>query len=210
MTIYKYILLAGFLFFSLSFCYHCFRVILYGKLKDPSKATGKSLPAVFYAFTVAMSPLKKETAKLHFPTYFAGIFYHMGSFLSYFIVAIYLFHIKISGFLLIVSSIFIATALFCGIALLIKRVIDRKMRYFSNPDDYFSNILVTGFQGLTLTTLFYQAAVPFLFLYSGLLFLYIPAGKLRHVIYFAAARIYLGLFYGKRGTWPSKGKISWE
>jgi hypothetical protein len=38
--------------------------------------------------------------------------------------------------------------------------------------------------------------------------LYIPAGKLRHTVYFFAARYHLGYFFGWRGVWPP-GKVKY-
>ena len=104
----------------------------------------------------------------------------------------------------------LALSCVCGLALLVKRVVTPAMRYFSNPDDYFSNIIATGFVALTAAALRYETAAPALFVYAGVLFLYIPVGKLRHAIYFALARIYLGLFYGRRGVWPRKDKKTWQ
>jgi hypothetical protein len=76
------------------------------------------------------------------------------------------------------------------------------MRRLSNGDDFLSNLLVTVFQILTLFSLWIPGMIPFYFIYSGILFVYIPLGKLRHLLYFFAARFYLGWFYGKRGVWP--------
>jgi hypothetical protein len=42
----------------------------------------------------------------------------------------------------------------------------------------------------------------FYYLTYSLLMLYIPIGKLRHTVYFFAARYHLGYFFGWRGVWP--------
>jgi len=41
---------------------------------------------------------------------------------------------------------------------------------------------------------------------SILLFLYMPLGKLRHAVYYFAARYHLGFFYGWRNVWPNNEK----
>ena len=82
----------------------------------------------------------------------------------------------------------------------------------SNPDDYISNILVTLFQMMTILVLITPALIPsyrhtvlqFYYIITALLLLYGPAGKLRHTVYFFAARYHLGHFYGWRGVWPPR------
>jgi nitrate reductase gamma subunit len=39
---------------------------------------------------------------------------------------------------------------------------------------------------------------------SIILFLYLPFGKLKHAVYYFAARYHLGFFYGWRNTWKPK------
>jgi hypothetical protein len=49
-----------------------------------------------------------------------------------------------------------------------------------------------------------ETFAPYYFICAGLLFLYLPLGKLKHSLYFFAARYHLGFFYGWRGIWPVK------
>jgi hypothetical protein len=46
------------------------------------------------------------------------------------------------------------------------------------------------------------------FIAISLLFLYFPLGKLKHAIYFFAARYQLGFFYGWRGVWPPQNNFT--
>jgi nitrate reductase gamma subunit len=167
-------------------------------------------PAVFYSLTGAMLPWKKETAGLHPVSYMLGIGYHAGIFLSFIWLVLLFFNLRLPGIVATVSAVLLLLSSLCGLALLVKRMATPAMRYFSNPDDYFSNIIAMGFIALTAAALRGESAVPALFVYAGVLFLYIPVGKLRHAIYFALARIYLGLFYGRRGVWPRKDKGTWQ
>ena len=167
-------------------------------------------PAIFYSFTGAMLPWKKETAGLHPVSYALGIGYHAGIFLSFIWLVLLFFNLRLPGTVASVSAVLLALFSLCGLALLVKRVATPAMRYFSNPDDYFSNIIATGFVALTAAALRERGAVPALFVYAGVLFLYIPVGKLRHAVYFALARIYLGLFYGRRGVWPREDRGTWK
>jgi len=52
--------------------------------------------------------------------------------------------------------------------------------------------------------------IPALMLYASAVLFYVPLGKLRHAIYFPLARVYLGLFFGKRGVWGSRKSERWE
>jgi len=167
-------------------------------------------PAVLYSLTGAMLPWKKETARLHAVSYMLGIGYHAGIFLSFIWLALLFLNLSPPAAVASVSAVLLALSSLCGLALLVKRAATPAMRYFSNPDDYFSNIIAAGFVALTAAALRYESAVPALFVYAGVLFLYIPVGKLRHAIYFALARVYLGLFYGRRGVWPRKDKETWQ
>ena len=79
-----------------------------------------------------------------------------------------------------------------------------QMRALSTPDDYISNILVTTFQLATAAALLWWQVLPVYFVLTALLLLYIPVGKLKHAIYFFAARYQLGYFFGRRSVWPPR------
>jgi hypothetical protein len=57
---------------------------------------------------------------------------------------------------------------------------------------------------MTLAALLDGAFAAYYFIFAGVLFLYLPSGKLKHSLYFFAARYHLGFFYGWRGIWPLK------
>ena len=205
MSVYHWILLCGFALFLISALSMFFTVFFKKESDDPSPARGNINSAIIYSFTGAMSPVKKESAYLHIPTYTAGLIFHLGTFFSFFWLIILFFDIQFYKWFDYTSSLLIFTAGICGIGILIKRIVSLKLKSLSNPDDYISNILVTGFQAITALTIILPHILPSLFIYSTLLFLYMPVGKLRHTIYFFTSRIKLGMFYGKRGVWPEKG-----
>ena len=192
-----------------SMVYYAYHTVKASHYTDPSEAKNRILPGVMYSLTVAMSPTKKETAYTHLPTYTAGILYHLGSFLSIFVVALHFFKFQIPEKIAFVGALFLFITSAAGLSILIKRFINKKLRSISNPDDFASNAIVTGFHVITAISLFSLDIHPVLFVYAGLLFLYIPLGKLKHTIFFFLARIQLGLFYGKRGIWPSKRRHQW-
>ncbi|MCD4737110.1 MAG: hypothetical protein K8R53_13785 [Bacteroidales bacterium] len=184
------------------------RLILLGPPKDYSKKRGDIKNAVRYSLTGAMSPLKKESAYLNLPTYTAGLLYHFGTFLSIFIFFLIIFNIPVTGDLLryILAAFLVITGL-CGTGILIKRLIKKNLRALSNPDDYISNILVTVFQFITAALMITGSILPSYYILSSVLLFYLPVGKLKHTVYFFAARYHLGFFYGWRGVWPPKQKM---
>jgi hypothetical protein len=202
MDIYHWILLSGFLIFLISSISIFIKVFSIKGINDFASAKGNIRKAITYSFTGAMSPVKKESAYLHLPTYTVGMIFHIGTFLSFFCLFFLFLNIHINNWFSYASSIVIIAASVCGIAVFIKRIVKIKLRNLSNPDDYFSNLLVTGFQIITAITILWHSMIPVLFIYSSLLFIYIPIGKLRHVIYFFSSRIFLGIYYGRRGVWP--------
>ncbi len=204
MSIPAWFLSGCFVIFAAASVFILGQVVRTAKTGDFAAPKGKALPAVFYSLTGAMSPLKKESAYLHLPTYIMGILYHLGIFFSFFWLVMQFFQIGLP------QPMVYGSAALCGIIILIKRMVNPKLRYFSCPDDYFSNVLVSGFLALNAASLLYNLMIPVLFTYSGILFLYIPLGKLRHAIYFVTTRIYLGLFYGRRGVWPVDRRKSWQ
>jgi len=188
----------------ISLSYHFFRVIRLGNPKEFSKKMGNTGTAVRYAFTGAMNPMKKESAFLHIPTYTAGIIYHLGTFFAIGLFMLFLFRIEPLGIARDIMMLFLLISGLSGMGIWIKRITLRKMRVLSNPDDFISNFLVTIFHFMTALTLFNVRFFPLYFIIAGILLLYLPLGKLKHVVYFFAARYHLGFFYGWRGVWPPK------
>jgi hypothetical protein len=201
-----YILLT---YFSLAICllsclYHAIKLISLGKPVDYSQKKGNIGKATRYAFTGAMSPVKKESAYLHLPTYSAGLIYHMGTFLTIFLFILFLFNVEPHGWISIVIMGTLIISGLSGLGILIKRIAKKELRALSNPDDYISNFLVTAFQLISAVVLYHTSLLPVYYVTASLLLLYLPLGKLKHTIYFFAARYHLGFFYGWRGVWPLK------
>jgi hypothetical protein len=192
---------------SLAIClltcmYHVYKILLLGKPKDYSQPAGNVSSAVVYSFTGGMSPLKKESAYLHLPTYTAGIIYHIGTFLSIGLFIGIMLDMQLGETFKLALSLLLVISGLCGLGILIKRIVKKELQSLSNPDDYISNILVTGLQ--LVTAVFLSFPTPLYYIVVSALLLYLPIGKLKHTIYFFAARYQLGFFYGRRGVWPPK------
>jgi hypothetical protein len=204
MTTHKIISLTAFLICFIILTCHFLRLIRLGSPKDYSYKRGNLKSAIAYSFIGAMNPLKKESAFLHLPTYTAGLLYHIGTFISIALLVLFFFNVSFTYPLQwILISILTASGI-SGLGIFLKRISQKKLRHLSNPDDYISNLLVTGFQVLTLVMLLNYSFAPYYYIYASLFFLYLPIGKLKHSLYFFAARYHLGLFYGWRGVWPLK------
>jgi len=210
MTGPHWFLVACFVVFAVSARYRINQAFPRKGASGLAEGRGGEARAVLYSLSGAMMPWKKETASRHFLSYAMGMAYHAGVFLSFIWLVLVFFDIGLPQILRTLSALVIAVGALGGLSLLIKRALTPEMRYFSNPDDYFSNLIVSGFLVLTAMALRYEGLAPAYLIYSGVLYLYIPVGKLRHSIYFALARVYLGLFYGRRGVWPAGGKGAWR
>jgi nitrate reductase gamma subunit len=198
-----------------------------GAPEDLSEKSGSITAGVRYSNIGAMLPAQKESAYKHLPTYTSGVLFHIGTFIAFFGFLFLIFDAA-WGFFFQYTLISMALAIFfyftsCfGTGLLIKRFISKKLRPFSNIDDYLAVILVTLFHFISalLFTAFafhdlfheyfsndiHGGIICTYFILSALLFFYLPFGKLKHMVYFFAARYHLGFFYGRRGTWPPKNK----
>jgi len=196
----------------------CFTVFLYrllyllslGLPKDLSKETGSVKRGIIYSFTGAMSPMEKESAFLHLPTYTAGMLYHIGIFSSllFFVWVIFTLFIPVAlpSFISTALAILLALSSLAGFSILVKRVISKELRYLSCADDYISNFLTTISLAAAVLYIFVPGSEAIYFVTMALLFTWMPLGKTRHLLYFFFARVHLGFFYGRRGAWPTVKK----
>jgi hypothetical protein len=201
---YHWITLGSLAICTYSSSVNFFHLVRLGKPRDYSNPAGNIASSIQYSFSGAMSPRKKESAYLHLPTYISGIIYHLGTFLSFALFFLIWADISLPDPLILLIVPFLLLSSACGTGMLIKRIIKKGLRDLSDPDDYISNMLVTFFHIMTGAVLLWDLLAPVYFLLAAILFLYFPAGKLKHAIYFFAARYHLGFFYGWRGVWPPK------
>jgi hypothetical protein len=203
MSAYHFVFYSSLLCCIVSLAWQLRKLIIAGMPADCAPAAGSVPAGVRYSFTGAMSPSKKESAFLHLPTYSAGLLYHAGTFLSLLLLFPLLADAEIPRVLSMSLFAFLMLTAACGTGMLVKRIATKHLRALSRPGDYFSNILVTVFQVITgLSILHGLLPKQTLLVFSSLLLLYIPFGKLKHLLYFFVARFDLGRFFGSRGVWP--------
>jgi hypothetical protein len=184
--------------------FHAVRLLRAGPRKDFARSSGSRRAGVGYSFTRGMDPRTKESAYLHLPTYAAGLIYHAGTFAAILIfVLLFFFGVRPEGAWTWILVVVLAFSFSSGLGILVKRIALGKLRALSVPDDYISNVLLTVFHLLSIRALVSAELEPAYYLWSGILLLYAPFGKLRHAVYFIAARVRAGAFYGGRGVWPA-------
>lgn len=213
MSIMQYLAIAATLYCLVSLLAHFIKIVRLGAPKDKSEPSGSVKEGVIYANTRAMMPTEKESAYLHIPSYAVGMLFHIGLFCSLLFFVLFFFpcfNSWIEGncwrWVLAIPP---AIATVCGLILFFRRLFSKDLKVLSMPDDFISTGLVTLFLLMTtLNMLFPTVSVvnTIYYISSILLLLYLPLGKLRHVVYYFAARYHLGFFYGWRNVWPNHEK----
>lgn len=215
MSIFAWISIGALSCCVIGFLLRFIQLVKGGAPKDLSLKSGSVVKGVIYSNTGAMLPGHKESAYLHLPTYTAGICFHLGNFLS---LALYIWSIicvryglGTPALLALILAIFLFISCICGFSIFFKRIFSPSLRSLSGFDDYFSNALCTLLQLCGFLLMLFNAYdkdIPALydsfFLVASLLFLWMPVGKIKHLLYYFAARFQLGFFYGWRNTWPPK------
>jgi len=149
--------------------FHFFRLVRLGKPIDYSTPAGSVSNAIKYSFTGAMSPVKKESAFLHLPTYIAGIIYHLGTFLALLLFFPLLLGMQFNTLFSLIVSLFLLASVGFGLGLFIKRIAKKGLRDLSSPDDYISNALVSLFQLMTILVLIFPSFAPVFLICSALI-----------------------------------------
>jgi nitrate reductase gamma subunit len=182
------------------------RTFAFGRRPTYAHPRGSSFAGIVYAFGLGMLPWEKESAAKHIGTYIGGILYHLGILMAMLFLATVLLRISLPTTLLQAARILLVVGLFSGVALLIKRILQPRMRFLSGGDDYLANILVDVLLLSALATTFAETVlVPFAAV-AIITFIYIPFGKIRHCVFFFYTRVLFGDFFGKRGVVPHPSK----
>ncbi len=205
--ILKIAVILSFLFSIISLAFLVFRTFGFGKATHFAHAQGTSRKGIQYAMGRGMTPWEKESAGRHLLTYAAGILYHTGVFIALLYLFFLVVNIALPTWTGIIFQLAFSVGLLFGISLLIKRYIIKEMRAISCVDDYVANLLVDGFLALALVHTFAPGITPLFYIWSVLMFLYMPMGKIRHCFFFFYVRILFGIFFGRRNVFPPQKKV---
>ena len=174
----------------------------FGKRQLFARPAGDPSRGVAYAFTKAMLPWAKESVRTHLVSYAAGMTFHAGVFTAFLLLLLALAGFYLPWSLALPVGLVALVGGLAGLGLFVKRLATPSLRGLSNPDDYVSNLLSSGFALLAFAGLFGPAPQAAWMAWTTLLLLYLPLGKIRHCVFFFTTRYHLGAFFGRRGTFP--------
>jgi hypothetical protein len=173
-----------------------------GGRRDYSEPTGNPWRGVIYIFTVAMTPAHKESIRRHPAKFAVGLIMHIGVILALALVVLLLGWPETGGRALSLLRPVMAIALLAGLYLCARRIGSKDLRVMSVPDDYLAIIATCGLLAFACFVPVGGHGETALLIYAGLLFVYLPLGKLRHAVFFFVARGNYGRRLGYRGVYP--------
>jgi hypothetical protein len=161
---------------------------------------GSPAMGVLWAFSLGLAPWAKESARIHWIAYLRGVIVHLCIFLgaAYLIATPWL--ASMPGPLHISLAALFGLGAVLGLAGFWIRLADPNLRLLSTPDDYFSLALVTLFLASASASAAVIDFLPVFWAFSGVTLAYAPFGKIKHFIFFFYERVFVGLFFGRRGT----------
>ena len=161
---------------------------------------GDPRSGILYSLTFSMLPWKKDSTRRHPWTYAAGMGMHFGVFLT----VIFALGRRFASWPEWSVPLFGAAAavgLGSALGLFVKRSSRSYMLAISSADDFLANSLVQLYLlGGFLTAAFHEPANAFWRLTTILLLLYVPLGKIYHMLLFFVSRTLFGLQFGRRGV----------
>jgi len=172
-----------------------------GGRREHGRPTGSAWQGLIYNFTGAMLPAHKETAYRHVGEFALGVVLHLGVVSVAAATLLWLLWTRGGLTAFAIVRPLAAIALLAGLILQVRRMLSGTLRAVSTPDDFVANAatcLWLACAALCAGTLAHGFYVGCTFL----VLLYLPLGKLRHSVFFYAARADLGRRLGRRGTYP--------
>jgi len=154
---------------------------------------------ILYSLTFSMLPWKKDSSRRHPWTYVAGMAMHLGIFLTvlFALGRVFWSWPEWSAPLFGVAA---GIGLAGAFSLFVKRITQKFMHAISSPDDFIANILVQLYLLGGLLAAFAPATTGLWHLFTVLLLIYVPVGKIYHMLLFFVSRILFGLQFGRRGV----------
>lgn len=173
-----------------------------GGRRDYSRHVGSPWRGVLYNFTMAMLPSQKETARLHMLEFAAGVVMHTGALFALIAIPLCRAWPGAAETALAAARPLLGLALVAALGLLVRRLSTPLLRVISATDDYVAVLATAGLLVVALLLPLGGAYEDVALLYTGLLLIYLPLGKLRHAVFFFVARANYGRRLGRRGVYP--------
>ncbi len=163
---------------------------------------------ILYSLTFSMLPWKKDSTRRHPWTYAAGMGMHLGIFL----IVLFALGRRFASWpewSLPIFGLAAGVGLVSALGLFVKRGTRSYMHAISSADDFLANLLVQLYLLGGCLTAFLPAANAFWRLTAILLLLYVPLGKIYHMLLFFVSRALFGLQFGRRGVLQHDVPISY-
>jgi hypothetical protein len=160
---------------------------------------GSPRRGILYSLSFSMLPWKKDSPGRHPWTYIAGMGMHVGVFATV-LFALGRRYMVLPEWAVLGFGLLAFVGLASALGLFLKRSTRSWMRPISNLDDFFSNFLVQLYLLGGALTAFVPEAAPLWRWAALLLLVYIPLGKIFHMLLFFVSRILFGLQFGRRGV----------
>lgn len=184
------------------------------RLPAPSEhapAVGRGGAGVRYAFTTAFLPWSKESGRRHPLGYGAGVVLHGAVLVAGVLALVGVWRpLPAPGWGGGVLVVTLAAGFVAGLGLLTRRLATSRLRDLSAPDDFVAVGLVTASVAAGLAAV--TGTLPLAVLHGvvAMLALYVPLGKLRHMVFLVASRVYWGRTLGRRGVLPPPARAPQE
>ncbi len=169
---------------------------------------GSPRRGILYSLTFSMLPWKKDSTRRHPWTYAAGMGMHLGIFLTV-VFALGRRFASWPEWSLPVFGVVAAIGLVSSLGLFVKRSTRSYMKAISSLDDFLANLLVQLYLLGGALTASLPGANAFWRLSAILLLLYVPLGKIYHMLLFFVSRALFGLQFGRRGVLQHDVPISY-
>ncbi len=163
---------------------------------------------ILYSLTFSMLPWKKDSTRRHPWTYAAGMGMHLGVFLTV-LFALGRRFASWPEWSLPLFGLAAAIGLLSTLGLCVKRGTRGYMRAISTADDFLANLLIQLYLLGGLLAVLLPTADAFWRLTAILLLIYVPLGKVYHMLLFFVSRALFGLQFGRRGVLQHDVPISY-
>ncbi|MFH1740522.1 MAG: hypothetical protein ABIH23_16055 [bacterium] len=184
-------------------------------INDRTPNHGDPNSGVRYSFATIAMPWDMECYRKRPLKYIEFAVFHIGIAVAITatIIIPYWPHIMVAKGIMVASQVVIALAFLTGVSRLARRLASPVMRMFSNPDDYFSIILLNAY----LLSAFFAIpnsdknhwTVVVFFILTTFFLVYVPFSKISHYLLWPFNRYYIGKHFGKRGVYPKcSGSLS--
>ena len=198
----------AFAWFLLLFALRTAVVLRRGYRLELGAPKGDPRRGVLYSLTFSMLPWKKDSTRRHPWTYAAGMGMHLGIFLTV-VFAVGRRYSSWPEWSVPLFGIVAAVGLVSSLGLFIKRSTKSYMQAISSLDDFLANSLVQLYLLGGALTAFWEGANAFWRLTAILLLIYVPLGKIYHMLLFFVSRALFGLQFGRRGVLQHDVPISY-